>query len=180
MSWWKNISHKVWCLGPQFNIGNTIVEIRWSLDHLIFLSYLMGFPYSGKMTSWYQIRAQVTSMWFMREQEFCDPCADRCSAVLGHLHMQASVINDIEYNWLIRWQMDNEITTKSNSPDSKVPGANMGPIWGRQDPGGPHVGLMNFAIWVTIWAAGCVLIFATFRVNQSLNILRLRDAYMHI
>ena len=26
------------------------------------------------------------------------------------------------------------------SPDSKVHGANMGPIWGRQDPGGPHVG----------------------------------------
>ena len=33
-------------------------------------------------------------------------------------------------------------------PDSKVRGANMGPIWGRQDPGGPHVGPMNFAIWV--------------------------------
>ena len=29
-------------------------------------------------------------------------------------------------------------------PDSKVHGANMGPIWGRQDPGGPHVGSMNF------------------------------------
>ena len=25
-------------------------------------------------------------------------------------------------------------------PDSKVRGANMGPIRGRQDPGGPHVG----------------------------------------
>ena len=24
----------------------------------------------------------------------------------------------------------------------------MGPIWGRQDSGGPHVGPMNFAIWV--------------------------------
>ena len=24
----------------------------------------------------------------------------------------------------------------------------MGPIWGWQDPGGPHVGLMNLAIWV--------------------------------
>ena len=23
----------------------------------------------------------------------------------------------------------------------------MGPSWGRQDPGGPHVGPMNFAIW---------------------------------
>ena len=33
-------------------------------------------------------------------------------------------------------------------PDSKVHGANMGPIWGRQDPGGPHVGPMNFAIWI--------------------------------
>ena len=32
-------------------------------------------------------------------------------------------------------------------PDSKGHGANMRPIWGRQDPGGPHVGPMNFAIW---------------------------------
>ena len=32
-------------------------------------------------------------------------------------------------------------------PYNKVHGANMGPIWGRQDPGGPHVGPMNFAIW---------------------------------
>ena len=33
-------------------------------------------------------------------------------------------------------------------PDSKVHGPNMGPHWGRQDPSGPHVGPMNFAIWV--------------------------------
>ena len=33
-------------------------------------------------------------------------------------------------------------------PDSKVYGADMGPIWGRQDPGGPHVGPINFTIWV--------------------------------
>ena len=40
-------------------------------------------------------------------------------------------------------------------PDSKVCGANMGPVWGRQDPGGPHVGRMNIIIWVfilAIWA----------------------------
>ena len=30
--------------------------------------------------------------------------------------------------------------------DSKVHGANMAPIWGRQDPGGLHTGPMNFAI----------------------------------
>ena len=33
-------------------------------------------------------------------------------------------------------------------PDSNVHGANMGPIWGQQDPDGPNVGTMNFAIWV--------------------------------
>ena len=27
---------------------------------------------------------------------------------------------------------------KTRHPDSKVHGTNMGPIWGRQDPGGPH------------------------------------------
>ena len=30
------------------------------------------------------------------------------------------------------------------SPDSKVHGANLGPIWSRQDPVGPHVGPMNY------------------------------------
>ena len=33
-------------------------------------------------------------------------------------------------------------------PVSKVHGANMGQIWDRQDPGGPHFGPMNFAILV--------------------------------
>ena len=32
-------------------------------------------------------------------------------------------------------------------PDSKVPGSYMGPAWGRQDPGGRHVGPMILAIW---------------------------------
>ena len=36
-------------------------------------------------------------------------------------------------------------------PDSKVHGANMGPIRGRQDPGGLHVSPMNLAIWATLF-----------------------------
>ena len=35
-------------------------------------------------------------------------------------------------------------------PAIKVYGANMGPVWARQDPGGPHVGPVNFAIWVAV------------------------------
>ena len=34
-----------------------------------------------------------------------------------------------------------------SNPDNMVRGANIGPIWGRQDPDGPHIGPMDFAIW---------------------------------
>ena len=44
--------------------------------------------------------------------------------------------------------------TSDNNPDSKVHGAIMGPIWGRQDPGRPHVGPMKFAIWEVIACSG--------------------------
>ena len=47
------------------------------------------------------------------------------------------------WHWQVRYYHSGE-----HYPDSKVHGAIMGPIWGRQDPGGPHVGPMNFAIWV--------------------------------
>ena len=43
-------------------------------------------------------------------------------------------------------------------PDSKVHGANMGSILGRQDPGGPHVGPVNFVIW----DIACALICCTY------------------
>ena len=55
--------------------------------------------------------------------------------------------------------------TKDN-PDSKVHGANMGPIWGRQDPGGPHVGPKNFAIWEEIRS---FRIFFNVNLNTLLN-----------
>ena len=48
------------------------------------------------------------------------------------------------YDWHRRPLLDN---TGLADPGSSVRGANMGPIWGRQDPGGPHVGPMNVAIW---------------------------------
>ena len=41
------------------------------------------------------------------------------------------------------------INVEVDSPDSKVHGANMGSTWGRQDPGGSHVGHVNLAIWAS-------------------------------
>ena len=41
----------------------------------------------------------------------------------------------------------------------------MGPTWGRQDPGGPHVGPMNLAIWEA---------FSTY-AQQSINTAKLEE-----
>ena len=55
----------------------------------------------------------------------------------------------------------NITASQSVIPDSKVHGANVGPIWGRQVPGGPHVGPMNFAIWWHITASQLVNKYVT-------------------
>ena len=46
--------------------------------------------------------------------------------------------------FVLLWWLD----TGQIYPDSKIHGANLGSTWGRQDPGGPHVGHMSLAIWV--------------------------------
>ena len=55
---------------------------------------------------------------------------------------------------------------KIENPDSKVHGANMGPIWGWQDPGGPHVGPMNLAKWEVF-----VLPLAMLSTNCTISVL---------
>ena len=47
-----------------------------------------------------------------------------------------SITNNIRY-----------ATTKTGIPDSNAHGANMGPTWSRQVPGGTHVGHMKIVIW---------------------------------
>ena len=51
------------------------------------------------------------------------------------------------YTFGAMWNQGNMYTL----PDSMVYGAYMGPTWGWQEPGGPHVGLMILAVW------GCTL-----------------------
>ena len=63
------------------------------------------------------------------------------------LHACIYMYDDIGYVWLVHTVLH------KNCPDGKVHGAHMGPTWDRQDPGGPHVGHVNFVIWVytCIW-----------------------------
>ena len=51
----------------------------------------------------------------------------------------------IQLIWLATFWLND-----SSFPDSEVDGAYMGPTWGRQDPGAPHVGPMLLIIWVVL------------------------------
>ena len=48
-------------------------------------------------------------------------------------------------NW---FHLSKESYVSQIYPDSKIHGANVGPTFGRQERGGPHVGHTNLAIWV--------------------------------
>ena len=65
----------------------------------------------------------------------------------------------VHVNFLQNWTHNQKLRNTGeiwDIPDSKFHGANMGPIWGRQDPGGPHVGPMNFAIWDPLWVQNII------------------------
>ena len=56
--------------------------------------------------------------------------------------------------------------------DSKIHGANMGPISGRQDPGRPHVGPNNFVIWAALVGIAALIRMACFEQISYLTISR--------
>ena len=78
-----------------------------------------------------------------------------CFVSITRLHWLSSFIIQFSVGMIREFlyeeygEISASLLTKS-IPDSKVHGANMGPIWGRQDPGGPHVDPMNFANWDVI------------------------------
>ena len=62
----------------------------------------------------------------------------QCNFILGNTNgLLQSYRIYIRDAWKWQWQQ------------TRVHGANMGPIWGRQDPVGPHVDPINLPIWDT-------------------------------
>ena len=106
-------------------------------------------------------------------------CSAGMGMVLGLAHPGSSIttvkrcclamifiVNDItKYMYIFRkWPSCLRLIGKNYS-DNKVHGTNMGPIWGRQGPGGPHVGPMNLAIWVA--ASKLLLKYHWFKENRN-------------
>ena len=118
----------VFCTEPM---TTQFTYIYASPQPLLLICINFNFSRYKKLHPWLFIRSQTSAVhqWCSCWQA-CD-----CISMLGtRLHWVKSYYSNL-------WQA---------FPDSKVHWANMGPTWGRQDPGGPHVGPMNFAIWVAM------------------------------
>ena len=59
-----------------------------------------------------------------------------------------AILRIVWQTWILACRLTEKLYSNDVCPDSKVHGANMGHICGRQDPDGPHGGPMNFAFWV--------------------------------
>ena len=56
-----------------------------------------------------------------------------------------------DITFILCWYITCLLVYSENIPNRKVHVAHMGPTWGRKDPGGPHVGHVNLAIWDTMF-----------------------------
>ena len=65
-------------------------------------------------------------------------------------HFQCSGTHKNLGLWIPGTDKEVKLWFKKIYPDGKVHGDSIGPIWGWQDPGGPHVGPMKFAIFVSM------------------------------
>ena len=95
----------------------------------------------------------------------------------------------VNFPWcpIIIWAMSASISSYTallHYPDSKIHGANMGPTWGRQDPGGAHGGHVNLSIWIghaltalLLWSKQYLLWITIWVFHRNAYILSLRSIY---
>ena len=147
MSKWNQLGNHFCLFGFPFHkktIYNFDMHILWCFPFLYVHDYIFSFLIASVYTSlkFCLAKAIQISIGNLRYCSHCLPDDIYCS-------VQCMVRNSISVP-LMGNSNPMPCGTQNlikNDPDSKVHGVNMGPIWGRQDPGGPNVGPMNFAIW---------------------------------
>ena len=118
-------------LWRPFNIWHH--DMKMVLTLLALCEGTRGFSSSSTvLTTLIRLKISVMKKFYYRALVTPLPDPHLCTVWYWHLKGQ-----DGYSQWLMR----------HTDPDSKVQGANMGPIWVLSAPDGPHVGPMNLAIW---------------------------------
>ena len=124
---------RVFLRGVQRWAGQWPNSINWPMSCPVLLAQC----FCSVMTSWHWFLCHDVKMFFLLwlhdRNNFHDVTMLLCMYMPGEKCITINNLESLIHIWRI--------------PDSKIHGANMGPIWGRQDSGGPHVGPMNLAIW---------------------------------
>ena len=103
-----------------------------------------------------------------------------CDLMDSWSHRKSQMIMALSGNFTIVLHWCQELCTRfslfcvllwldTDNPDSKVHGTSVGPIWGRQDQGGPHFSPMNFAIWQIIPTSSSITLLALWQSYCSDN-----------
>ena len=119
---------------------------RWTFKyHVMFHLKISYIGINGKHLQWKLIRWNATTShhdsWRIPSAKVAPPATQQSYIdhdVISILLHNSYHVTTLSVMFFISWQP---------IPDSKVHGAHMGPTWGQQDPGGPHVGPMKIAIW---------------------------------
>ena len=111
----------------------------------------------GNVCSWYsKCLEHLALMWTLGVQvpQINATAHAQCTINISNVMFETKYlgVSNVHYLWVfpsvISVTKIHHVINKciADSPDSKDHGANIGPTWGQQAPGGPNVGPMNLAI----------------------------------
>ena len=139
ISTWKWASQ---CMAIQCTVINSFLNLDWLACHIMFhLCYCFYYmnPIGHESPHCLSFIAHILQLPDQNDLYFC----------IFHSSIHPYMYSYIR-GWILKcyisWLIALFDSLDKHSPDSKVPGVNMGPIWGRQGPGGPHVGPINFSL----------------------------------
>ena len=149
-TWWR---HQMETFSALLAIcaGNSLVTGKFPAQR----SVMRSFNIFSDLHLNKRLCKQLWGCWFEMPSRPLWPHCNDTHKHIQHIHDGQAYgwwINGLKYCQMNEWKDNNTLECRWwPSPDSKVHWVNMGPIWGRQDAGGPHVGTMNFAIRQYNW-----------------------------
>ena len=131
-----------WGSSPEscFTIhGNLIISVfmRLQIRRLCLYGHDPTVQFVVKLRLWlHVVDAERSSHFYSKRYHKMTSVVLVCAKLVTQTHYES----DVPWRWMLTMF----------TPDGKVHDAYVGPIWGRQDPDGPHVGDVNLAIWGTV------------------------------
>ena len=121
-------------------------------SHITSLMIVYSTVYSDADQSKHQSSASLAFVWGIHRDRWIPRTKGQLHGKCLHLMTSSCKETIISHHYWFAWPIGCHAPCicLSTSPIARFMGPTWRSIWGRQDPGGPHVGPMNLAIWDNI------------------------------